>query len=99
MPGTFDTWGGGSLDVVAGRDVLGGTYSIWEGDGTLSAGRSVGLGTTADLSQELGVTIASGAGTMAVNARQDLDIGLIVNPTVIPARGNTSSLFLHLPAG
>ncbi len=72
-----------------------GTYSVWEGNGTLSAGRTVGLGTTADLSQELGVTIASGAGTMAVNARQDLDIGLIINPTVIPARGSPSSVYFY----
>jgi hypothetical protein len=92
-PGTFDTWGGGSLRVAAGRDLLGGTYSIWEGDGSLAAGRSVGLGTTADLS-ELGVTLAAGAGTLSVSARKDLDVGAIVNPTVIPSV-NPSSVYFY----
>ncbi|MEQ1801397.1 MAG: filamentous hemagglutinin family protein [Gammaproteobacteria bacterium] len=92
-PGTFDTWGGGSLRVAAGRDLLGGTYSIWEGDGSLAAGRSVGLGTTADFS-ELGVTLAAGAGTLSVSARKDLDVGAIVNPTVIPSV-NPSSVYFY----
>jgi len=97
-PGTFGTWGGGALKVTAGRDILGGTYSIWSGDGGLRAGRSVGIGTTADLGTELGVTLASGAGQMIISARQDLDVGLIINPTVLPPRGAAPPYFYtYLP--
>ncbi len=93
VPGTFDTWGGGSLDVAAGRDLLGGTYSIWQGNGRLAAGGSVGLGTTADLS-EIGVTLAAGAGRLAVAARKDLDVGGILNPTAVPS-ANPSSVYFY----
>jgi filamentous hemagglutinin family protein len=92
-PGTFGTWGGGDLDVLAGRDLLGGTFSTWQGDGHLVAGRSVGLGTTADASTELGPTLAAGAGTMNVTARQDLVVGAIVNPTVIPSLNSSPAFF------
>ncbi len=93
LPGTFDTWGGGSLGVTAGRDLLGGTYSIWQGNGSLAAGRSVGLGTTADFS-EIGATLAVGAGKLAVTARKDLDVGAIINPTVIPS-ANPSAVYFY----
>ncbi|MBL8200202.1 MAG: filamentous hemagglutinin family protein [Chromatiales bacterium] len=92
-PGAFDTWGGGSLRVAAGRDLAGGTYSIWQGNGAVTAGRSVALGTTADLS-ELGVTLAAGAGTLSVSARKDLDVGAILNPTVVPSV-NPSSVYFY----
>ena len=92
-PGTFDTWGGGSLGVAAGRDLRGGTYSIWRGNGSLAAGRSVGLGTTADLA-DIGVTLAAGAGKLSVTARKDLDVGAIINPTVIPSV-NPSAVYFY----
>lgn len=97
VSGAHETWGGGSLDVAAGRDLLGGTWSIWQGDGSLTAGRSLTLGTTADFS-ELGATFAAGAGTLAVTARKDLDVGAIINPTVIPSANPSSSYFYtYLP--
>jgi hypothetical protein len=92
-PGTSDTWGGGSLGVAAGRDLLGGTYSIWQGNGSLKAGRSVGLGTTADFT-EIGVTLAAGGGALSVTARKDLDVGAIINPTVMPS-ANPSAVYFY----
>ena len=92
-PGRFDTWGAGGLGIAAGRDINGGTYSIWQGDGRLTAGRSVGLGTTADFTP-IGVTLAAGAGTLSVTARKDLDVGAIINPTVIPSV-NPSAVYFY----
>jgi hypothetical protein len=93
-PGSFETWGGGSLRVASGRDLLGGTYSVWQGDGNLVAGRSVGLGTTADF-LEIGPTIAAGAGAVAVTARTDLTIGAIINPTVIPSVNQSTTNYFY----
>ncbi|MBL8226202.1 MAG: filamentous hemagglutinin family protein [Chromatiales bacterium] len=80
--GTFETWGGGDLRVAAGRDVLGGTWSTWDGDTDISAGRSITFGTTADFT-EIAPTIASGRGQVSLLARSGIDVGAFVNPTVV----------------
>jgi filamentous hemagglutinin family protein len=80
--GTFETWGGGDLRVAAGRDVLGGTWSTWDGDTAISAGRAITFGTTADFT-EIAPTIASGRGQVSLLARTGVDVGAFVNPTVV----------------
>jgi filamentous hemagglutinin family protein len=91
--GTFGSWGGGDLRVAAGRDVLGGTWSTWAGDTAISAGRSIGFGTTAD-SSAIAPTLASGRGQVSLLARSGIDVGAFVNPTVVtPA--NTGAVALR----
>jgi hypothetical protein len=76
-------WGGGDLRAVAGRDVLGGSWSTWQGDTRVTAGRDVGEGATAD-GLPIAPTIASGNGTVSLVARRDLTVGTFVNPTLVP---------------
>ncbi len=79
--------GGGDLLVSAGRDLLGGSYLVGLGDATIVAGGTIDAGT--DFAPIFGV----GTGSVDVQARKDLSIASVLNPTLLPQgtqQGSTS---------
>lgn len=98
-PGVFDVWGGGRLDVGAGRDLLSGLYSSWKGGGNLNAGRSIGLGNTAN-AFPVHTLLSFGEGSFALTARKDLTLEGMLNPTTVtPLANNVQqvSFFTYAP--
>jgi filamentous hemagglutinin len=72
--------GGGKLRVTAGQDILGGVYYVGRGQGVLNAGGSVTNANNATLH----TVLALGDASLDVNARHDVQIETIFNPTVAP---------------
>lgn len=70
--------GGGNLTVQAGHDIAGGEYYVGRGHAEIQAGGSV---TSA---KGLGALLELGEGSVSVNARQNVEIGAVFNPTVLP---------------
>lgn len=90
--------GGGDLTVTAGRDINGGVYYVERGTGSLSAGRSIltnasrspstqNLTTKATYTASqlwLPTTLFLGKGGFNVFARNDLTLGPVANPFLLP---------------
>ncbi|MFI3155213.1 MAG: filamentous hemagglutinin family protein, partial [Methylococcaceae bacterium] len=74
--------GGGDLQISAGNDIVGGEYYVGRGTGTLNAGGSVSR--SAD---NLGAIVELGDGSFNVQARQDVVIASVFNPTVLKQTG------------
>jgi hypothetical protein len=77
--------GGGQLSVVSGSNILGGSYYVGQGSGTLTAWGGIG----ADTSGQAGATglapiLAVGNATLDATARSGLNIETVVNPTLLP---------------
>ncbi len=70
--------GGGDLQLSAGNDIIGGEYYVGRGTGTLNAGGSV-----ARSANNLGAILELGDGSFNVQARQDVVIASVFNPTVL----------------
>lgn len=74
--------GGGALRVRAGGDIVGGTYYVGRGNGTLVAGGSIDSADPTSLFS-LAPLLAVGSGGISVQARQQVAIETIVNPTLL----------------
>lgn len=70
--------GGGDLQLSAGNDIVGGEYYVGRGVGTLNAGGSV-----ARSANNLGAILELGDGSFNVQARQDVVVASVFNPTVL----------------
>jgi len=70
--------GGGNLQLKAGNDIVGGEYYIGRGTAELDAGGSV-----SKAANGLGAILEEGDGSFTVQARQDVVIASVLNPTVI----------------
>lgn len=91
--------GSGDVSVAAGGSIVGGSYYVGRGTGHLVAGNDIGGatnpdGTVADLAPLLGV----GDAQFTVQARGNLALSGIVNPTLLPqgvsqGAGSTRSYF------
>jgi filamentous hemagglutinin family protein len=78
--------GGGDLDVAAGGDILGGAYFVSKGQGRIDAGGSIGSAftyTNTGVSSPVSTFLGLQDSVLTINARGDLDIGGIVNPSQI----------------
>ncbi len=98
--------GGGDVTVRAGRDIDGGVYYVERGAGTLAAGRAIRTNATrAALTQTdlnalgatvpdpvtwLPTTLFAGKARFAVTARNDLLLGPVANPFLLPQGINNS---------
>jgi filamentous hemagglutinin family protein len=71
--------GGGDLTVHAGGDIIGGEYFVARGQGNIQAGGSV----TKSADSNLGALLEVGDATINVNARQNVVIASVFNPTVL----------------
>src|SRR5262249_49667472 len=71
--------GGGTLNVQAGGSILGGSYFVGLGSGTLRAGENVGVSSGSGLAPLLGLGDAS----VSVQARGSVALAGIVNPTLL----------------
>ena len=76
--GGVDVEDGGNLTVSAGGSILGGIYYVGLGDGTVSAGGAVGLG-----SRQIAPLIALGEASVSVTGRGDVAVSGIVNPMLL----------------
>lgn len=76
-------FGGGNLRVDAGRDVLGGIYYVGNGDGVMRAGGSVSA-VDAEAARPLYPVLVLGQARFDIAAGNDVNLGDVVNPTVIP---------------
>ena len=92
--------GGGDLQLSAGNDIVGGEYYVALGTGSLNAGGSV-----ARSADNLGAVLELGDGGFKVQARRDVVIGSVFNPTalkqnsVLPlAAGGDSRFFTYTDA-
>ena len=98
MPGTAPdasnlvVTGGGDLAMSAGGSVLGGMVYVARGQGTITAGDRVAAGAhkvgdtnpgSLLANRELAPVFALGESTLAVRAGLGVDVGAVVNPTVI----------------
>jgi filamentous hemagglutinin family protein len=77
--------GGGNLSVTAGGSIVGGSYYVGRGTGSIEAGGNVGAalnpdGTDAGLAPLLGL----GDSQFTVQSRGDLHLSDIVDPTLLP---------------
>ncbi|TAL41595.1 MAG: filamentous hemagglutinin, partial [Methylovulum sp.] len=93
--------GGGDLQITAGNNIIGGEYYIGRGTGNLDAGGSV-----ARSQGLLGAIVELGDGSFNINARQDVVIASVFNPTVLKqsgvlpsAAGSDSRFFTYGDAG
>ena len=91
--------GGGNLQMTAGNNIVGGEYYVGLGSGNLKAGGSV---MSSSNNYNLGALLELGDGSFNVQARQDVVIGSVFNPTLLPennlqpqAAGNNSSFFTY----
>ena len=91
--------GGGDLSVTAGGDIVGGEYMVGRGTAQLNAGGSVGRGE--GRTPALGTLLALGDGNIQVQARQNVVIASVYNPTIVkqsnPAAGGESQFFTYAP--
>jgi filamentous hemagglutinin len=87
--------GGGNLAVSAGGDVVGGTFYVARGTGTISASGSIeGSGSLAGT----GPILALGDGQYRLRAGGDVVLGAAFNPTVIQSLQNTNFFFTYSEA-
>ena len=76
--------GGGNLNITAGQNITGGEFYVAAGTGDLQAGEAINSysATVAGNSQTVGVTLDLGDGTFNLQARQDIDVSSVMNPTL-----------------
>jgi filamentous hemagglutinin family protein len=80
----LDVRNGGDLTVEAAGDVAGGVYYVGRGAGRIVAGRDVRVGDGWSYrGRALHTTLALGAGSFTVEARRDLAIESVFNPTLL----------------
>lgn len=77
--------GGGDLQVQAAGDITGGLYYTGRGTATVAAGGGVG---GADHNAPW---FAMGSGQLSVSASNDLTVGGVFNPTILPQPSDTQS--------
>jgi filamentous hemagglutinin len=90
--------GGGDLIVQAGDDIDGGVYYVERGNATVDAGvdiltndtRNVAVGVPASAETDLPTTFFLGKGTINVSAGDDLLLGPVVNPFLLPQNINNT---------
>jgi len=70
--------GGGDLQVTAGSDIVGGEYYTGLGSGRLTAGDSI-----AKSASGIGAILELGDASFSAQARTDLNLGTVFNPTMI----------------
>jgi filamentous hemagglutinin len=86
--------GGGDLAITAGGDLLGGTYFIGKGAGSIKVDGSIDL----QADKQFGTILAMMDGRWDVSAGRDIRIEATINPTLLPqsltnAATNASSYF------
>ena len=82
--GALSVYGGGDLAVTAGRDIVGGSYLVSLGTGTLKAVGSVGATTPTELYEMgLGSDPARQSAVLNVTAGQSIDLQSIADPTAM----------------
>ncbi|WP_200383445.1 filamentous haemagglutinin family protein [Rhodocyclus tenuis] len=85
---------GGDLEVLAGRNIAGGTFFVGRGDGSLKAGGSITTGTLLDKVGTLAPVLALMDGSWSVRANGDVALSTVFNPTiVVPNTKFTGSSF------
>lgn len=85
--------GGGDLSVEAGNDIASGVYYVGKGAAVIRAGGALESNRTSS-SGPIHTVLALGDGTFDVQARGDLDLETVFNPTIGPqstANGNFTS--------
>ena len=96
--------GGGNLTVTAGNNIDGGAYYVERGNGYLTAGNSITTNATRSPSNSLVInslssnpsqtwlptTLFLGAGNFSVTAKNDLLLGPVANPFLMPQGINNS---------
>jgi filamentous hemagglutinin len=70
--------GGGDVTIVAGNNINNGTFFVARGDGNIQAGGSIQQQEAA-----LGTVLALQDGIFNVSALKNVDIGAVINPTLI----------------
>jgi hypothetical protein len=83
--------GGGQLSVTSGGNILGGSYYVGRGSGSLIAWGGIG----ADTSGQAGATglapiLALGDATVDASARSGLTVAAVVSPTLLPQASSQS---------
>jgi filamentous hemagglutinin family protein len=86
--------GGGNLSVSAGGDVLGGTFYVARGTGTINAAGSI-RGQVTDAGQGVGPVLALGDAQYRLQAGQGIFLGAAFNPTVAQTPENTNFFFTY----
>lgn len=80
--GSLVRTGGGDVTVEAGNDILSGQYFADNGDVKLVAGHAVSSGREVS-EQPVYTQLALGDGSATVRATRDVNIGAVVNPTLV----------------
>lgn len=90
--------GGGNVRVESGGDLLGGQYYADAGDVILNVGGKVGSGWSN--TNPVYTQLALGDGSARVQAKSDINLHAIVNPTLLPqshfANGSPTSQFANI---
>lgn len=74
--------GGGTMDVSAGRDIVGGEFFVGRGVARLQAGDSIAQGDIANSSRKIGALLEVGDARFDLRARNDIQLATAMNPTM-----------------
>jgi filamentous hemagglutinin family protein len=77
---SFIRRGGGSIDIFAGRDLLGGRYFVDGGMIELGAGNDIGR----PAANQLAPVVMLGGGSVEVTSQGDLTLQHVLNPFILP---------------
>jgi filamentous hemagglutinin len=103
--GTLATWGGGNLTVSAGGDADANVFYVANGAGRISVGGGMGIVTIPDFSKTttplmpFATILALGRGSIDIEAKGDINIGAVFNPTMVGFDGPQVSNYFNAVPG
>ncbi len=96
MPGdtlTSPTGSGGDLIVTAGNNIVGGEFYTGLGSASLVAGGGITQSPINNTNAMIGVILDVGNANFNLQARQDINLAAVINPTIIKQNPKTTQKF------
>ena len=96
MPGdslTSPTGSGGDLTVTAGNNIVGGEFYTGLGAANLVAGGGITQSPINNTNEMIGVILDVGNANFNLQARQDINLAAVINPTIIKQNPKTTQKF------
>ena len=96
MPGdslTSPTGSGGDLTVTAGNNIVGGEFYTGLGAANLVAGGGITQSPINNTNEMIGVILDVGNANFNLQARQDINLAAVINPTIIKQNTKTTQKF------
>jgi filamentous hemagglutinin family protein len=88
---SITTVGGGTLNLVAGRDILSGNYFVAQGVGNIHAGGAITTSDQLPINGSVSTVLALQDAVLNVSAQQTINIGHVFNPSYLFSFGSSGS--------